>query len=131
MSFLDNLENSVKAMESRTEVDPEEVRRERASRKKAIEDARAAEPFAEALKTGAFGQGLLKHARAVGHSMRMLVRFTWLDSTLRLEAKERRVDLTPTPKGIEAVFHEDDAETAREMVDVKADPEKFVRRWLS
>lgn len=131
MSFLDNLENSVKAMESRTEVDLEEVRRERSSRQLAIEARRAAEPYAEALKTGAFGQGLMKHARAVGHSMRMLVRFTWLDSTLRLEAKERQVDLNPTPKGLEAVYYEDGAETGRGMVDVKSDPEAFVRNWLS
>jgi hypothetical protein len=52
MSFLDNLENNLKAMESRTERDPEALAGEAAAREAARSVALEIAPHAEALRNG-------------------------------------------------------------------------------
>lgn len=131
MSFLDNLENDLKALESRTERDPAELARQaaakEASRKAAIEIA----PHAEALRTGPFTDGLLTACRAIGHRRRMLVRPTWVDSTLRLEAGSRKLELRPTAGGVTAVFFVDGREQESAPVDLASDPTKLAEKWLA
>lgn len=136
MSFLDNLENNLKALESREEKDPAAIQREQAER--AAERAAAVRraPFEQALKTGPFAGALIAACRKAGHSRRVLVRPTWIDSVLRLEARindaDRRLELQPTGEGVRAVFFDAGEERSRESVDLaEADPGALAERWLS
>jgi hypothetical protein len=127
MSFLDNLENSLKALESREEKDPQAEKRRAEDRAAAL----AAQPFAEALKSSPFTEKLFLAARTIGHQQRTLVRFTWLDTTLRLEAKDKKLDLKPTAEGIVAIASEGAA--ASEPIPVsldRDDPESLAANWL-
>ena len=131
MSFLDNLENNLKALENRDERDPEKIRRDQARQDAERNAARARAPYAEALKKSAFTSELLTQCRVIGHSQRVLVQFTWLGENLRLDAKTKRMELTPTPEGIVAVFSADGAEVKREKVDLeRGDPTKLAQEWL-
>ena len=131
MSFLDNLENNLKALESREEKDPLKQKEEQARREADRQTALAAAPVAEALKTGPFTEKFLTACRLIGHSQRTMVRFTWLDTTLRLEAKERRLDLKPTAQGVEATFYVDNESTAQQLLTLNEDPEALAKQWLS
>lgn len=131
MSFLDNLENNLKALESREEKDPAKQKEEQSRREADRQSALAAAPVAEALKSGPFTEKFLTACRLIGHSQRTMVRFTWLDTTLRLEAKERRLDLKPTAQGVEATFFVDNESTAQQLLTLKEDPEDLARQWLS
>lgn len=126
MSFLDNLENSLKALESREEKDPQAEKRRAEDRAAAL----AAQPFAEALKASPFTEKLLLAARTIGHQQRTLVRFTWLDTTLRLEAKDKKLDLKPTASGIVAVASEGEQVGEPVPVNLDGDPEALARNWL-
>ena len=130
MSFLDNLENNLKALESRDERDPAALEREAAERKAAREAALKSAPHAEALRNGPFTDGLLTSCRLLGHRKRILVRPTWVDSTLRLEAGARRMELRPTPDGVVAVCFEEGREAESSPVDLSSDPLKLAERWL-
>ena len=130
MSFLDNLENDLKALESQQENDPEKLRREQEARAAEKAAALKAAPHADALKHSQFTQDFLTACRTIGHGQRTLVRFTWVGNTLRLEAKQKKLDLNPTPDGIEAVFFEDDQEKGRQPVDLNGDPHELAARWL-
>jgi hypothetical protein len=63
MSFLDNLENNLKAMESRTERDPEALAGEAAAREAARSAALEIAPHAEALRNGPFKDAPLTACR--------------------------------------------------------------------
>ena len=65
MSFLDNLENSLKSLESRDEASGNAEQQQRA-RERARAEAQAAAPYAEELKKGPFTAELLKQAARVG-----------------------------------------------------------------
>jgi len=130
MSFLDNLENNLKALESRTERDPAALAREAAAREAARSTALEIAPYAEALRNGPFKDGLLIACRDIGHRRRMLVRPVWVDSTLRLEAGAKKMELRPTPKGVLAVFFEGGVERDSTLLDLAADPVKMAERWL-
>jgi hypothetical protein len=129
MSFLDNLENNLKSLES-----GEQARDEAERERKARDTSRAANlavaPHAEALKKGPFTAELLKQATRVGFSLRTKVHVAWLGSNLRLEAREKRLELRPTPTGVVAVYIEDGKEVRTEAVNLNGDAEKFVRNWL-
>lgn len=130
MSFLDNLENNLKSLESREEGKDAAAQQQR-SRERDRANARAAAPFAEELKKGPFTAELLKQAARVGFEKRTKVHVAWLGSALRLEARERRLELRPTAGGIETVYLENGRETRTEPLDVKSSAEDLVRRWLS
>ncbi len=130
MSFLDNLENDLKALESRTERDPEALAREAAARDAARSLALEIAPHAEALRNGPFKDGLLTACRDIGHRRRVLVRPVWIDSTLRLEAGARKLELRPTPSGVLAVFFDGAREQESTPVDLASDPVKLVEKWL-
>src|ERR1700722_14572461 len=100
MSFLDNLESNLKALESRSERDPQALAREAAARDAARSAALEIAPYAEALRNGPFTDGLLTACRDIGHRKRMLVRPTWIDSTLRLETGSKKLELRPTADGV-------------------------------
>ncbi len=130
MSFLDNLENNLKAMESRTERDPEALAREAAAREAARSAALEIAPHAEALRNGPFKDGLLTACRDIGHRKRTLVRPVWVDSTLRLEAGTKKLELRPTPGGVLAVFFEGGKEQESGPIDLSGDPVKLAEKWL-
>jgi hypothetical protein len=131
MSFLDNLENNLKAMESRTERDPEALAREAAARDAARSVALEIAPYAEALRNGPFKDGLLTACRDIGHRRRILVRPVWVDSTLRLEAGDKRLELRPTPNGVMAIFFEAGQERESSPIDLSTDPVKVAEKWLA
>jgi|ERR1700733_5334067 len=130
MSFLDNLENNLKAMESRSERDPEALAREAAAREAARSVALEVAPHAEALRNGPFKDGLLTACRDIGHRRRILVRPVWVDSTLRLEAGSKKMELRPSPSGVLAVFFDGGRERESAPIDLSSDPVKLARKWL-
>jgi len=131
MGFLDNLENDLKALENREERDPEKVRRDRERREADRTAALLRAPHAEALRTSPFTSELLTHCRAIGHGQRVLVQFTWLGESLRMDAKTKRMDLTPRAEGITAILSLNGKESGREAIDPKVDdPAALARRWL-
>jgi len=130
MSFLDNLENTLKSLESQEE-GRESAERQQRARDQERANAQAIAPYAEELKKAPFTAALLTQAARVGHALRVKVHIAWLGATLRLEARERRLELRPTPRGIVAVYLENGRETRMEPLDLNADPEKLVRQWLS
>jgi hypothetical protein len=130
MSFLDNLENNLKSLETAEQNRDEAERRERARETERAE-ALAAAPYAEQLRNGPFTEELLKQATRVGFSMRTKVHIAWLGATLRLEARERRLELRPTPHGLVAAYLENGQETRVEPLDLASDPAALVRGWLA
>jgi hypothetical protein len=131
MSYLDNLENNLKALENREERDPEKLKREQDRREAERTAALLRAPYADALKNSPFTLELLTQCRAIGHGQRVLVRFTWLGETLRLDAKAQRLELTPTAEGIIAVLSVNGEETGRATVDPRVDDAAaLARRWL-
>src|ERR1041385_8397298 len=109
MSFLDNLEDNLKNLESQ-EQGKEDAERQQRARASERATAQAAAPYAEELKKGPYTAELLKHAARVGHGLRTKVHIAWLGSTLRLEARDRRLELRPTPAGIVAANLENNQE---------------------
>ena len=63
MSFLDNLENNLKALENLDQKDPEKIKRDQERRETEKAEALKAAPHAEALKNSAFTAELLKQCR--------------------------------------------------------------------
>ena len=132
MSFLDNLEDNLKALESREEKDPEKVRRDRERRDADRNAALLRAPYVEALKNSTFTSDLLKECRTIGHRQRVLVQFTWIGETLRLVAQTKRMELTPTAEGITAMFFVEGAEMGRETANPRTDEgAALARRWLA
>jgi hypothetical protein len=132
MSYLDNLENNLKALENQEERDPVKVQRDRERREADKNAALLRAPHAEQLKTSPFTNELLTQCRTIGHAQRMLVRFTWLGETLRLDAQQKRLELMPTAEGVTAVFSVDGTETGRAPFDLESDDAAaLAKRWLT
>jgi hypothetical protein len=130
MGFLDNLESSLKSLESQGERDGSEaIRREEERNRRAAEA-----PWAEALKESIFTQRLFEVAAVTGHRLRTKIYIAWLDTTLRLEAKGRRLELRPTPDGIVAVFISDSNSGPPSQLEqplaLDTDPALLLREWL-
>ena len=132
MSFLDNLENNLNALERQEEKDPQKVKRDQERREAEREAALLRAPHVDALKHSAFTAELLTHCRAMGQAKRVLVRFTWIGENLRLDAKTKRMELIPTAEGIMAAFSMEGEETERITVDPQTDDAAaLARRWLA
>lgn len=129
MSFLDNLENNLKSLESQEE-GKESAERSRRAREAQKASEQAAAPWAEQLKKSPFTAELLKQAARIGFSLRMKVNVAWLGTTLRLEAREKRLELRPTASGVMAAYAENGAEIRSEPLDLQGDPAELVRQWL-
>ena len=130
MSYLDNLESSLKSLETNEERSAD-IQRDATHRATEKAKALAVAPFADALKNGVFTQEFLTHATRIGFEQRTKVQPTWLGTTLRLQAKERRLELRPTPEGVMAVYFEGDQEQGSESVDLEGSAEEFAKRWLT
>ena len=130
MSFLDSLENNLKSMESREETGSQD----RGSHRQRDSDraqSQASAANAERLRKGPYTAELLKQATRLGHAMRTKVHLAWLGTTLRLEARGRKLELRPMPTGVIAAFIENNAEVRTAPVDLAGDPESLVREWLA
>ena len=130
VSFLDNLENNLKALESRSERDPAALAREAVARDAARSVALQIAPYAEALRNSPFKDDMLTACRSIGHHRRVLVRPVWLDSTFRLEAGAQKLELRPTPEGVLAVFFQGGTEMESTPIDLSCDPVKLAEKWL-
>ena len=129
MSFLDNLENSLKALESADERGADKQSQERSDAERV--EALAIAPWAERLRTDPFTKSLLEIATLAGHKIRTKVRIIWLGPTLRLETRDRRLELRPTSKGIVAAIIENGADVQIWPIDLREErPEDLVERWL-
>lgn len=127
MSFLDNLENNLKNMESREE---RGAGRQNQARRD-LDRVRAAAPYLEELRKGAFTTELMNEATRIAHGYRTKVYMTWLDGTLRLEARGHRLELQATPQGVKAQFLEGSQAVHSEMVELTAAKAKALAdRWL-
>ena len=78
MSFLDNLENTLNALERQEQKDPEQLKREQERREAERNEALARAPYVEALRNSPFISELLGECRAVGRQHRVLVQFAWI-----------------------------------------------------
>jgi|SRR6185312_9674866 hypothetical protein len=126
MSYLDNLENTLKSLESRDERDPLIDERRKSERDGAL----AAAPWADRLKNSEFTRNLMDAAAVMGHKLRAKIYMAWLGSSLRFELRQRRLELRPTAEGIVAVFMEgNNAITSRE-VDLDSSPDALLDEWV-
>jgi hypothetical protein len=130
VGFSENLENNLKSLESQEERDPAAIAQEKLRRESDRQARIAAGPYAEQLKSGAFTQGLLAHATRLGFGKRAKVHITWLDTTLRLDARNVRLELRPTGAGILAHQFVDGQPAGEFPVDLAGDPEALAKSWL-
>lgn len=130
MGFLDNLENSLKNLDSAAERDPAEAARQRAAKEAARAAALAAAPHAAQLRTSAFTAELLNQASLLGRSRRLNVRVLWLGSNLRLQAGDHILELRPGSDGVRARFLSGAKEVESCPVDFSARAEELARRWI-
>jgi hypothetical protein len=126
MDFLDNLENSLKNLESREERDSSAVQRRQDERSRHLQVA----PWAEKLKNSDYTRELFNQAAAAGHRLRAKIYMAWLENVLRLEVKGRWCELRPTPDGIEAEFILADGSSRKENIDLTGSPERLLEQWL-
>jgi hypothetical protein len=127
MSFLDNLENNLKALENQEQGGIDQSRRRDAERARAL----AVAPWAERLKASPFTSALMKQATLAGRERRIKVNLIWLGTTLRLEARDQRLEFRPEPDGIIAVLLNGPEELRREPVDLEASPEPLIASWMT
>ncbi|MCU0228889.1 MAG: hypothetical protein MUF01_14745 [Bryobacterales bacterium] len=130
MSYLDNLENSLKALESSEERDPAAVAAQQQRRAEERNAAVLRAPYVRALKSSAFTGQLLGACRKLGPTLGVYVQVTWVDEALRLDVREHRLSLTPTSEGIEAIFSRDQKELQRYAISLDGDGEALARQWL-
>jgi hypothetical protein len=129
MSFLDNLENSLKSLENGA--GPEDAGREKDRRKLDVAAQKAVAPWAERLKKSNFTEELMKAATREGFKLKTKVYITWLGSMLRFEARERRLELRPAIDGVLAVFLVNAEETGSRLIELQGDPAALVNEWLA
>jgi hypothetical protein len=72
----------------------------------------------------------MQRATKAGYQRRTKINLAWIGTTLRLEARGRRLELRPQPDGISAVFLHGTEESKRQPVDLKKDSQKLVAEWM-
>jgi hypothetical protein len=126
MSFLDNLENNLKALESREQGGLDERGRREAER----ERTKASAPWADKLKRAPWTQTLMQKVTRAGHQRRIKVNLLWIGTTLRLEALGHKLEVRPEPNGIKAVFLQGPQELEQQDVDLAADSDELIHEWM-
>jgi hypothetical protein len=130
MSFLDNLEDNLKNLEGREERDPEQAKRAAEQRESERARARAAQPWAERLRKGPFTQELLSEATRIGHGLRTKVYISWIGPALRLDARDRRMELRPASEGVIVDFFENGRLSKRRTIDLEGSAAQLAEEWL-
>jgi len=129
MSFSDNLGNDLKNLEKQDEPIPSASRGREAEADPACQRARGCPSFGEPEE-----QQL--HFRPVDarHSDRSWIAHEGQHhvarTTLRLQAREHRMELRPGGDGITAHFFVNEKEIRRQKVDMAGDPEPLAKEWL-
>ena len=72
----------------------------------------------------------MTHSTRIGHGLRTKVNIIWLGTTLRLQAREHRLELRPTPDGVMAYFFVGEKEVKKEKLDLSGSPERLAKDWL-
>jgi hypothetical protein len=121
MSFLDNLENNLKALESLEAGGLDDRKRRELERERAIASA----PWAERLKKSPYVGKLMRDLTRAGFPRRMKMNFVWIGRALRVDAIDQRLELQPTPAGVEAVFSD-----RRVPVNLDGEPDGLIAEWL-
>ena len=121
MSFLDSLENNLKALEGQDAGGLDDSKRRMSDKQRALATA----PWAEKLRNGDYVKALMRDLTRAGFERRTKINFAWLGTTLRVEAVGERMELTPAPDGVGASL-----DGRRVMVDVDGSPEKLMKAWL-
>jgi hypothetical protein len=127
MSFLDNLENNLKALESREQGGIDDGDKRENARKRAL----AEKPWADRLKNDKWTASLMQRVTRAGHERRTKVHLIWVGTTLRMEARGLRLELRPRVDGISAVFLRGIEPVRQESVDMSSDPEKLIAEWIA
>jgi len=127
MSFLDSLENNLKALESREEGGLASAK----SREQQRSKGKAEAPWAEQLRNDPWTQKLMQDVTRAGFQRRTKVNLLWMGNTLRMEARRLRLELRPEVDGIIAVYLNGQEESQRERVNLKEDPSTLVARWMT
>lgn len=130
MGFLDNLENTLKNQESREERDSASGRRNHKLAETERARARSIQPLVDELKKGKFTADLLNEVTRIAHGLRTKVYITWIGTTLRLEARQHRLELVPTPDGIVATTYVHAAATGTQTVDLKKSSKPLAEKWM-
>ena len=127
MSFLDSLENNLKALEGTEHAGLDDHKRKESERQRTA----AAAPWAEKLKHSPYTQTLMQQATRAGYQIRTKVNFVWLGTTLRLETRTHRLELRPTADGVAAVFLKGTEEVKRELIDLATSPDVILGEWMA
>ncbi len=127
MSFLDSLENNLKAMEGTEASGLDDRMRRENERQRAVASA----PWARKLRSAAYAQALMERASRAGYKIRTKVNVLWIGDTLRLEARGHRLELRPTPEGILAVRLKRQEEVKRELIDLAGTPDALLESWMA
>lgn len=128
MSFLDNLEDSLKSLENVPDRDGA-GREQKQRQSEAAAHAKIA-PWAETLKKHPYTEELMKAATREGFKLRTKVYITWMGSTLRFDARERRMELRPVADGVRVVFLNGPEEMETRALDFEGNPAELVSDWL-
>jgi hypothetical protein len=126
MSFLDSLENNLKALEGNEKPGLEDHKRRETERRSVA----AAAPWAETLKKSPYTQALMQQATRAGFQLRTKVNLLWIGTTLRLEARNHRLELRHAPDGIAVVYMKGAEELKRRTIDLKGKPEGILDEWI-
>jgi hypothetical protein len=126
MSFLDNLENNLKALESREQGGLDEGDKRENAKKRAL----AEKPWADRLQKDPWTATLMQRVTRAGYERRTKVHLIWVGTTLRMEARGLRLELRPRPDGITAVFLRGAEPVRQERIDMTVDPEKLIAEWI-
>lgn len=127
MSFLDNLENNLKALESREQGGIDDGNQREAAKKRAL----AEKPWADRLKSDPWTTTLMQRATKAGYERRTKVNLIWVGTTLRMEARGQRLELRPRPDGVAAVFLNGAEQVTEEPISLTGDPAKLIAAWMS
>ena len=127
MSFLDNLENNLKALESREQGGLDEGNQREAAKKRAQLEA----PWADRLKKDPWTATLMQRATRAGFERRTKVHLIWVGTTLRMEARGQRLELRPGADGVAAVYLQGAEPVKQEKIDLTGDPAKLIAGWMA
>jgi hypothetical protein len=127
MSFLDSLENNLKALEGLEAPGLEDHQRREGERRRTA----AAAPWADQLKRSPFTQTLMQQATRAGYQIRTKVNFVWIGTTLRLEALSYRLELRPVPDGVAVVYLKGANEIKTQRIDLSGKPEAILTEWIA
>ncbi|HEY3838352.1 MAG TPA: hypothetical protein VGL72_17355 [Bryobacteraceae bacterium] len=127
MSFLDSLENNLKALESHEAPGLDDHKRRENERRRSA----AAAPWADQLKRSSYTQALMQQATRAGFQIRTKINLVWIGTTLRLEAVNHRLELRPVAEGIAVVYLKGTDEIKTQLVDLTGKPEVILTEWIA